>query len=295
MPTVPKIADFLLYLRTEKKLSVSAIKGYRSMLAAVFGFNHKSVFESQVLTQLIRSFAIEVPRRTFSKPSWDLDKVLSYLASDKFQDMGSISLDLLTKKTLFLVALATAKRLGELQAVSSVIATNQDDFMLSYLPEFLAKTETSESPVNRVFRLKSLSSLVGNERERTLCPVRALKFYLDRVKSQSRPRNLFVSVQNPSRPMTRGAMSFFLRSVIIEADAINDPAEEGRRSTGPHSIRGVSTSAQFLRNMSVATVLETACWKSSSVFTTFYLKDVQFSSEGVHSLGPFVAAGGFVT
>ena len=113
------------------------------MLAAVFGFNHKSVFESQVLTQLIRSFAIEVPRRTFSKPSWDLDKVLSYLASDMFQDMGEISLDLLTKKTLFLVALATVKRLGELQAVSSVIATNQDDFMLSYLPEFLAETETS--------------------------------------------------------------------------------------------------------------------------------------------------------
>ena len=30
-------------------------------------------------------------------------------------------------------------------------------------------------------------------------------------------------------------------------------------------------------------------------FPTYCLKDVQFSSQGVHSLGPFVAAGGFVT
>ena len=48
-----------------------------------------------------------------------------------------------SKKTLFLVALATTRRLGDLQAVPSVIATNQDYFILSYIPGFLAKTETS--------------------------------------------------------------------------------------------------------------------------------------------------------
>ena len=35
-PSLPKIADFLFYLRRSRRLSVSAIMGYRSMLSAVF-------------------------------------------------------------------------------------------------------------------------------------------------------------------------------------------------------------------------------------------------------------------
>ena len=33
------------------------------------------------------------------------------------------------------------------------------------------------------------------------------------------------------------------------------------------------------------------CWRSNTVFTSFYLKDVQYILDNVHSLGPFVAAG----
>ena len=37
-------------------------------------------------------------------------------------------------------------------------------------------------------------------------------------------------------------------------------------------------------------VLEAATWKSASVFTSFYLKDVQYTFEDGFGLGPFVAA-----
>ena len=46
-------------------------------------------------------------------------------------------------KTLFLVALATAKRVGELQALSNCVAVQGDDMILSYLPEFAAKPESA--------------------------------------------------------------------------------------------------------------------------------------------------------
>ena len=81
-------------------------------------------------------------------------------------------------------------------------------------------------------------------------------------------------------------LSFFFCEVIHEAEA-------GRPEVGPvcaHSIRGVSTSAAFHRNCLVASVLESATWRSNSVFVSFYLRDIQHEIDGIRSLGPFVAA-----
>ena len=62
-----------------------------------------------------------------------------------------------------------------------------------------------------------------------------------------------------------------------------------------HSTRGISTSVAFCRNWSVGKILEAATWKSPLVFTSFYLKDVEFVFEDCRSLGSFVAAGQVVT
>ena len=58
-----------------------------------------------------------------------------------------------------------------------------------------------------------------------------------------------------------------------------------------HDIRSVSTSVAFHHNWSASAVLESATWSSSSVFTSFYLRDLQHEYDGILSLGPFVAAG----
>ena len=47
----------------------------------------------------------------------------------------------------------------------------------------------------------------------------------------------------------------------------------------------------FFHNWSLRSVLEEASWRSNTVFTSFYLRDLSFTSDGVHSLGLFVAAG----
>ena len=112
------------------------------MLAAVFSYNFKSVFESKILTDLIRAFAVEVPRRTCAKPSWDLDKVLSYLSSEKFLDMNKISFELLTKKVLFLVALAIAKRVAELQTLSNAVPSRRTSLVLFYISGSVTKADS---------------------------------------------------------------------------------------------------------------------------------------------------------
>ena len=179
--------------------------------------------------------------------------------------------------------------MGELQALSRLVSFVHADACVSYVPEFVAKTESLSNPIPRSFLVRSLSDFAaGLQEELLLCPVRALRIYLDRSASLSPlPRRLFISPRRPLRALSKNAFSFFLRGVIHEAEA-------GRPEVGPvraHSIMGVSTSAAFHRNWSVASVLDSAMWRSNSVFVSFSLCDIQHEIDGIRSLGPFVAAG----
>ena len=192
------------------------------------------------------------------------------------------------QKVLFLVAFATAKRVGELQALSTVVTFVHGDACLSYVPDFVAKSESLSRTIPRSL-VRSLSDFAaGLDDDLLLCPVRALRIYLDRLSALSPlRRRLFVSPSRPSRPLSKNAISFFLRDVISNAGA-------SRPEVGPlraHDIHSVSTSVAFHRKWSVSTVLESATWASSSVFTSFYLRDLQHEFDGILSLGPFVAAG----
>ena len=297
-PSVPKIADFLLYLRRSLHLSYSSIASYRSVLSAAFRFVLSAAFRfvlperssHPVLHDLLRSFCIERPLPSSHFPAWDLLRVLSLLRGSPFEPLESCSLRDLTRKTLFLLSPATARLVGELEAVSSAVSSSGGDLFLSYLPEFRAKLESSSNPLPRSFRVRSLRDFVGSlPGELSLCPVRALQIYLCRTYSLSpRPRSLFVSPRSPTRALSKNALSFFLRSVIcLSFPSSSTPPPSSSRA---HSIRAVSTSAAFSRNVPLASILAAATWSSSTVFTSFYLRDIQFSSSSGFSLGPVVAA-----
>ena len=96
-----------------------------------------------------------------------------------------------------------------------------------------------------------------------------------------------MSPRRPSGAMSKNALSFFLRDVINVAGASRPEVGSARA----HEILSVSTSVAFHRNWSVSSVLESAIWSASSVFSSFYLRDIQHEYDGMLSLGPFVAAG----
>ena len=289
-PTLPKIADFLLYLKKQRGLSVTSIKGYRSMLAYVFRLKLPEISSSLVLKELTRSFSTGKGSKPCLPPSWDLNKVLSSLVTSPFEPLKEASLRNVTKKTLFLLSLASVRRIGEIQAISSKVSYRGIDISLSYIPEFVAKTESKSNPVPRHFTIKSLSEFAaGLQEELLLCPVRAISCYLDRTKNvHNRPKNLFVSPKCPQRAISKNAISFFLRETITDAGAM---VEDGGRRPRAHSIRGMGTSMSFWRNCSMSKILEAATWTSNSVFTSYYLKDVEFIFENCRSVGPFVSAG----
>ena len=221
-PSILKVADYLVWLWEVQGLSLSSVKAHRSMLSSVFHFKRPALGEDRVLQDLLRSFAIERPRRRQAPPSWDLDAVLRHLMSSAFEPLETVSLRALTKKMLFLVSLATAMRVSKIQALSKTVAAIGNDLMVSYLPHFIAKTERVDAPVPRSFRILSLREFAGDLEEGSLlCPVRALNVYLWLTRSVVvRASSLFMSPRSPSRPISKNAVSYFLREIISEAGAI---------------------------------------------------------------------------
>ena len=263
--------------------------GYRSMLSAVFKSVLPEISSSPVLHDLIRSFQVEAPIRGVRPPSWDLPTVLNYLRSS-FEPLSTLSYKRSYPQDF--IFYFRWLQLGELGNFRLCLV----EFLSPLLPlvclmclSLWLRQNLPFDPLPRSFEVKSLGDFAaGLPEDLLLCPVRSLSAYLDRTSGiVNRPRRLFVSSKCPSRAMSKNSVSYMLREVIVHSGA----SSQGGQVPRAHSIRGIATSSAFFRNCSLRSVREAASWRSNTVFTSFYLRDLSFTSEGVHSLGLFVAAG----
>ena len=295
-PSLNSLCEFFIFLRRVKKYAVGSIRGFRSMLHTVLRHVNFNISQDQDISDIIRSFQIEGPIASKDVVYWNLDVVLKYLCSEKFEPLVNSSILDLTKKTLFLVTLALAKRVSEVQALSNSVGFTSEGAVVSLTLSFRAKNDFKCKSLPRNFLLKDLSTLVGQEEEVKLCPVRCLKAYLDRTNSHRTPTNkrLFVSPRDPSRPASKNGISYLLKALIKEAHHALQPEFLPILKVKPHEVRAVATSVSFERNMSLNQVMEMAQWRCQSVFASHYLKDICLDYGTCRTLGPFVAAGAVI-
>ena len=299
-PTVPNIADFLLHL-FEKGLSTTTIKGYRSSLSALMASRGIDISHDTDLASLCRGFSIERPISHRDIPRWDLMVVLRYLMKPPFEPMRLSSIADLTRKTAFLITLATAKRNSEVWAFSSDVrfGPNKMNATLSFLPGFIAKTQKVDRPetaLNPVI-IPSLSSLVGRDLpDRTLCPVRALCFYLDRTKAgvnQDRFKRLFVSFKPGHKgDLVKVTISGWIKALIksaYEKVENDDVPHLTHRNFQARELRAMATSLAFHQHHSLRQIMEAASWRADGTFASFYLRELSPALLDP-TLGPLVAA-----
>ena len=86
---------------------------------------------------------------------------MQYLSGPPFEPLARASFLDKTKKALFLLAMATAKRVSELQALSFSVSFQGEDLVLYYDPFFRAKTESVSNPLPRSVIVPSLSDFAG--------------------------------------------------------------------------------------------------------------------------------------
>ena len=114
--------------------------------------------------------------------------------------------------------------------------------------------------------------------ERTLCPVRALKFYLTATKGIRAGRSqLFLPIKETKKTnVSKNTISRWIVEAIKLAYITVDKLEELRRlhQIRAHKVRAITTSIDAWRQVSLGAILESCGWRSSTSFIDFYLRDM---------------------
>ena len=101
-------------------------------------------------------------------------------------------------------------------------------------------------------------------------------------------------MKNRECPLSKAAISFFLRSLIKKAH------KDFPEHLGPllrvraHDVWSVATSLLWSINRAVSDILEMACWRTQSVFADHYLKTIQRVHNDGFAIGPILAAGSVI-
>ena len=281
-PSVKQISDFFMYLHQDLNRRHSTIDGYRTAIVDTLGPTAHHIAHNADLHRLIRNL-----------PRWNLSVVLNEFTKAPFEPMKDTDLKHLTLKTAFLLALAFGKRRSEIHAwVANKVSNLGQWEKVALFPssDFIAKNQLaregsqSVSPVT----IPALTTIVDRQfkEDRTLCPVLALRYYLDRTK------DLFISFKKGHTSDIRPAtLSSWLKQTILLCYKQADQQALDLVQVKAHDIRAFAASKAFYGGVSVDQIMQACHWKAHNTFTNFYLKDLTWSdTDNNMYLGPVVAA-----
>ena len=240
--TVPVVVDFLIHLRQDKGLSVSTVKGYCSALNSVLDLKGRDLAASREITTLLRSFARSVNPVELVLLRGTFLLYFRALRGLRMSLCGRVRSVFWPRKRSFLLGLASAKRISELHTLSYRVSHTRDwgEVSFAFVTGFVAKTQDPSSLAPRFegFSVPALPNARKNRNGRLLCPVRAVKVYLDRTASH-RPRceRLFVTTGRSKKEIAKTTVSFWLRKTISRAYELSGtglpvPAPRARETRG---------------------------------------------------------------
>ena len=186
----------------------------------------------------------------------------------------------LTFKTVFLLALGSGKRRNEIHAWQNRNIRHRSDWSKVSLypsPSFLSKNQLAKE---------------GPDCERSLCPVRALRYYLDRTSDLRQNKELvFASFKKGfDKDISPATISSWIKQTVILCYEFSDQEAHTPHQVKAHDVRAFAASKAFQSGISLEQILSACHWKSHNTFTQFYLKDVAWADSELYHLGPEVAA-----
>ena len=282
-PPLKAIADFLLFLFQDRKLQPGTIDGYRSAIADKLGNSPTNISTDENLTRLLDSFHRDRPKGRRGIPSWNLSLVLHQLTKAPFEPLKEASLKHLTFKTVFLLALGSGKHRSEIHAWLHKNIRHQAEWSKVSLypsPSFLSKNQLAKEGPDSVAPvvIPALAPTLDKslKGDRSLCPVRALRYYLDRTSDLRQNKELvFVSFKKGfDKDISPATVSSWIKQTVILCYELSDQQALTLHQVKAHDVRAFAASKAFQSGISLDQILSACHWKSHYTFTQFYLKDV---------------------
>ena len=192
-PSIKQVSFFFMYLYQDHR-HPSTIDGYRTAIVDTLGPTGLHIFQSSDLNRLLCSFHRDLPKSSRNLPKWNLSVVLNELTKAYERHIPQTSY---SKKTAFLLTLASGKRRSEIHAwVANKVSDLGQWEKVALFPslDFIAKNQLatecpqSVSPVT----IPALTTIVDRQfkEDWTICLVRALRYYLNRTKDLRGSRSL---------------------------------------------------------------------------------------------------------
>ncbi len=274
--SVTDICSFL-QMKLEEGIQWQTLKGYVAAISACHKqFTIHSLGKDRRIIHFLRgAFRIRPPVKPVV-PTWDLHVVLQALTGAPFEPMVNADLKYVTWKTSFLLAITSAARVSELQALDShpdLSRVSKTHAILRLNPSFIPKTTLVEY-LNREIELQAFfpdPSTLEQRAMRKHCPVRALLFYLDRTKPIRKDSQLLISYKagQLGGKVTKSTVSRWIQETIAFSYTLMGRSQPVS-SVRAHSTRAVATSLADLRGVSPSDLCRAATWSSSSVFAKHY-------------------------
>ena len=290
------VADFLLFLFQVKKLQVSTIKGYRAMLSNTLKYSSKWDFGSDpIISELIKSFELERPVHRTLFPKWDLSLVLLSLCKAPYEPLSKAPVLYLTMKTAFLLAMASAKRVSELHALSMDrdhlrFSDSDGSLTIRTQPGFFAKNQLPSRSSQSICipSIPRASASIGFNRK--LCPVRAVKCYLERTKTARGNRSrLFIPIKG-NHDINKSSVSRWIKFTIKLAYKHIALSSSSLLSFKSHEVRALASSLAYASNIPLNEVINAATWSSQCTFAKHYLRDLSRQQPNISLFDPVVTA-----
>ena len=255
----PALSDVLNFLAElfDQGLQYRTINTVRSTLSSTLPqYDGYLVGQHPLVTRLMKGIYNSRPAVQKLFPSWSVKTVLITLKS--WSPASSLSLKLLSLKTVMLVALATAKRASSIKLLTTKSGYMQmSEGKIVMQPQGLEK----HSRLDKSFPPITLESY---KEDPSLCPVFYIKAYLKRTEHLRRTESLFITTTRPHEAASVATLLRWLKSVITHS---------GQHGTGG-SVRSVTTSTAIGVGVTIEKILKAGDWSRASTFKNFYYKPV---------------------
>jgi hypothetical protein len=264
----------------------------KGRVSAISFFHPGHTFQGSLGThELVQTFIAGARRlcaHTRDKiPMWDLPTVLQGLMEDPFEPLQDLSLQHLTWKTVFLVAVCSARRIGELQALDCrppYCSIGMAGVMLRTHSGFLPKVPSLANIEKKIEFAHYGFDEEGTELpERSLCVCRALQQYLQVTEGFRKSTQLFVTYggKNKGQKASKATLARWVKEAIQKGyEALDETPPGGIKA---HSTRHASASWADLKGVSVLDICQQANWTTLHTFLKHYKLDLSNSVSARHA------------